>query len=332
MVSLPPNYRENIMVDNDVEIVWVNQKGQVLEREKPNVNGESRKEVDDDVVVGMPLPAQTTLSPGGTRRSVSGTVCNELIGAWFTKPPEEEVPPSTSEVLTDEEDETDPDGHPCMALEPYATEYYHKERRGLLGKKRTPMETLLSWKGKQIVSPLTIACRDKKAWASEAVASFGAIMGYMGDKRTKETGMNILKSLQMRLLESGQELRDEVFCQLCKQTTSNPDAASDLRGWQLIVSILAVASPSEQLRACFWKHCELSPVGGIPKAYAACALTALGKVPTTQTRKAAPCDVEIMALVQLAAVPVLVRLLDGCAVEVAADSWTTVRELEAQVS
>ena len=48
-------------------------------------------------------------------------------------------------------------------------------------------------------------------------------------------------------------------------------------------------------------------------------------------RKAAPCDVEIMALVQLSAVPVLVRLQDGNKVEVMADSWTSVSDLEKQV-
>lgn len=48
-------------------------------------------------------------------------------------------------------------------------------------------------------------------------------------------------------------------------------------------------------------------------------------------RKAPPCDVEIMALVQLSAVPVLVRLQDGNKVEVMADSWTSVTDLEKQV-
>lgn len=47
-------------------------------------------------------------------------------------------------------------------------------------------------------------------------------------------------------------------------------------------------------------------------------------------RKAPPCDVEIMALVQLSAVPLLVRLQDGNKVEVEADSWTSVTDLEKQ--
>lgn len=222
MEGLPSNYRENISVDNGVEIVWVNQKGQVIQGEKA-----SQEVLDEEVVVGMPrvpsikssasgedvlLPA----SPGGTRRkSVTGTVSasSQLIGAWFTSSPDGATP-STPGPPENEEDDADPDGHPCIALEPYARDNYITTRQGLLGKKRTPMETLLSWKGKQIASPLTIACREPKALASESVASFGSIMGYMGDKKVKDPGMQLLKSLQMRLLEGSQEFRDEIFCQV----------------------------------------------------------------------------------------------------------------------
>ncbi len=65
---------------------------------------------------------------------------------------------------------------------------------------------------------------------------------------------------------------------MCKQTTSNPDANSDLRGWQLLLSVLAVATPSKALAPCFKKHCELGPVGSIPQTYAQYALSALHKV------------------------------------------------------
>lgn len=66
--------------------------------------------------------------------------------------------------------------------------------------------------------------------------------------------------------------------QLCKQTTSNPDANSDLRGWQLVLSILAVAMPSKKLAPYFAKHCEMGPVGTIPQAYAQYSLAAIKKV------------------------------------------------------
>ncbi|CAM9832385.1 unnamed protein product [Ectocarpus sp. 12 AP-2014] len=354
MEGLPQNYRDNITIDNGVEIVWVNQKGQVIPKDKAGATS-SAVEDDVDVVVGMPRVAsirksavETELnnsslpaSPGGTRRtSVAGTVSPspQLIGAWFTNGTDTggEGAPSSPAGSTGppdtEDDDADPEGHPCMALEPYAREMYNTVRKGLLGKKRTPMETLLSWKGKQITVPLTIACNQAKAVSSECVACFGDIMVYMGDKKAKESGMQLIKSLHTRLLASTQEFRDEIICQVCKQTTSNPDANSDLRGWQLILSILAVATPSKALIPCFRKHCELGPVGSIPQTYAQYALSALHKESSLAPRKAAPCDVEIMALVQLSAVPVLVRLQDGNKVEVMADSWTSVTDLEKQIA
>ncbi|CAM9594833.1 unnamed protein product, partial [Hapterophycus canaliculatus] len=235
MEGLPENYRDNITVDNGVEIIWVNQKGQVIPKDKtPSASAAAD---DADVVVGMPravsikrptvatedkngnLPA----SPGGTRRkSVAGTVSPspQLVGAWFTNGPEgggggaPSSPASSAGPPETEDDDTDPDGHPCMALEPYARDMYNTVRKGLLGKKRTPMETLLSWKGKQIAAPLTKACSQSKAMSSECVSCFGDIMVYMGDKKGKESGMDLTKSLQTRLLASVQDFRDEILCQV----------------------------------------------------------------------------------------------------------------------
>lgn len=49
-------------------------------------------------------------------------------------------------------------------------------------------------------------------------------------------------------------------------------------------------------------------------------------------RRFASSDVELMALVQLAAVPVMIHFQDDTQLEVAVDSWTSVRDLERQVS
>ncbi len=232
MEGLPQNYRDNITVDNGVEIVWVNQKGQVITKDK---TGASSAADEGDVVVGMPrvvsikksavdteLSSNPPASPGGHRKSVTGTVSPspQLIGAWFTNCPDGGAgapgsPAASTGPPESEDDDADPDGHPCMALEPYARDLYNTVRKGLLGKKRTPMETLLSWKGKQIVVPLTIACNQNKSMASECVSLFGDIMVYMGDKKGRESGMQLLKGLQTRLLASTQEFRDEILCQVC---------------------------------------------------------------------------------------------------------------------
>lgn len=235
MEGLPQNYRDNITVDNGVEIVWVNQKGQVIPKDKDG--GSSSSAADDtDVVVGMPrvvsirrsaveteVNGNSPGSPVGPRRSsVAGTVSPspQLIGAWFTNVPDNGgggspgSPTGSTAPPESEDDDADPEGHPCMALEPYARDMYNTTRKGLLGKKRTPMETLLSWKGKQITVPLTKACNQNKAISSECVSLWRDMMVYMGDKKGKESGMQLLKGIQTRLLASDQDFRDEIFCQV----------------------------------------------------------------------------------------------------------------------
>lgn len=72
--------------------------------------------------------------------------------------------------------------------------------------------------------------------------------------------------------------RNLLSLQVCKQTTSNPDANSDLRGWQLLLCILAVVFPSDVLMPFVENHCELVPVGSIPQTYAEYSLSAMRKV------------------------------------------------------
>lgn len=56
------------------------------------------------------------------------------------------------------------------------------------------------------------------------------------------------------------------------------------------------------------------------------------QVGVVKPRKNAPCDVEIWAVVQLSAVPLYITLQDGNMVEVIADSWTLISDIEKQVS
>lgn len=214
----------NTIADSRIE-TGANQNEKILPDYKASAN-----EVDDKVVVGMP---QKETSPRGhgipsprdpRNRSVLGTVSPpKQIATWYITSADSDNPswrilPDIKEeeedvvvaVEVEEENESS-----CMALEPFALEYYNLEahRRGK-DRNNTKMKSLLSWQGNQISSPLTIACGKKKVLSSQSIASFGAIMGYMGDKNMKESGINLLKNLQKRMLEGSAELTDEIFCQV----------------------------------------------------------------------------------------------------------------------
>lgn len=53
-------------------------------------------------------------------------------------------------------------------------------------------------------------------------------------------------------------LKDEIFCQLMRQTTSNPLPESLLRGWKLLRLVCGLHHPSEKLFEYFSVHAQKS--------------------------------------------------------------------------
>ena len=48
--------------------------------------------------------------------------------------------------------------------------------------------------------------------------------------------------------------RDEIFCQLIKQTTKNAKPQSNLMGLKLLYLCISTFSPSPDLLPCLWSH------------------------------------------------------------------------------
>ena len=61
-------------------------------------------------------------------------------------------------------------------------------------------------------------------------------------------------------------LRDEIFIQLCRQTTANPKPTSLQRGFELLAMCLAFFPPSNKLysylEGYIWRHMETNDVKG----------------------------------------------------------------------
>lgn len=74
---------------------------------------------------------------------------------------------------------------------------------------------------------------------------FRQVQMYMGDRKARPGAT--LNSLLMDMLGSAHNqslLRDELFIQLCRQTTENPRKESLVRGWELLTIALAFVPPS----------------------------------------------------------------------------------------
>jgi hypothetical protein len=135
------------------------------------------------------------------------------------------------------------------------------QRRGIL-KTKSPLETVMSWKKENIKAPL-LHHKDRSV-AKLAVSIYKHINKFVsGPLLAKQPTSNltnrsnyieeemcilyILKAvLEMNPADS--HLQDEVYCQLCKQTTNNPSLEGAALGWELFMLCLTVFPPSNTFK------------------------------------------------------------------------------------
>jgi Rho GTPase-activating protein 39 len=111
-------------------------------------------------------------------------------------------------------------------------------------RKKSSVRDMLSWTGEAITKPMLSLARDK-AGKKMAIETFKLVQIYMGDRKAR-IGMS-LNSVAMDIIQQGVAnpwLRDELYVQLCRQTTENPKRESLIRGWELMAICLAFIPPS----------------------------------------------------------------------------------------
>lgn len=111
-------------------------------------------------------------------------------------------------------------------------------------RKKSSVRDMLSWTGEAITKPMLSLARDK-AGKKMAIECFKLVQIYMGDRKAR-VGMS-LNSVSMDIIQQGVAnpwLRDEVYVQLCRQTTENPKRESLIRGWELMAICLSFIPPS----------------------------------------------------------------------------------------
>lgn len=109
-----------------------------------------------------------------------------------------------------------------------------------------------------------------KVVKKEAPEVFKLIQTYMGDRRGKSGGSGggggpSLASVALDIMVKGWSipgLRDEIYIQLCRQTTDNRKDDSLLRGWELLGVCLAFFPPSikfhSYLEGYIYRHLDPS--------------------------------------------------------------------------
>ncbi|XP_035917613.1 myosin-VIIa-like isoform X3 [Anopheles stephensi] len=121
-------------------------------------------------------------------------------------------------------------------------------------------------------------------------------------------------------------LRDEIFCQICKQLTNNPTATSHAKGWILLSLCVGCFPPSDR----FEKYLR-SFIREGPELYAPYCEHRLDRTLKNGTRRQPPSLMELQATKTKKPMSVSVILMDGSSRTVETDSATTAGELCEQI-
>lgn len=126
-------------------------------------------------------------------------------------------------------------------MEKFAADNLNLGGRGLFRRKASIRE-LLSWSSRGLTRPLLAS---SKPCARQALDMFRQVQMYMGDRKARPgTSLNSLLVEIISAAHAQPVLRDELFVQLCRQTTENPRRESLLRGWELVTIALSFIPPS----------------------------------------------------------------------------------------
>ncbi|CAK1603416.1 unnamed protein product [Parnassius mnemosyne] len=159
----------------------------------------------------------------------------------------------------------------------------------------------------------------------------------MNDESTNEMYNNWLNSRRSTNLEKlhfiighgiiRKELRDEIFCQLCKQLTNNPTKSSHARGWILLSLCVGCFPPSER----FVNYLR-SFIRGGPPGYAPYCEGRLMRTFKNGPRSQPPSWLELQATKTKKPILLSVTLMDESIKTVQSDSATTSEEICQQIS
>lgn len=137
-------------------------------------------------------------------------------------------------------------------IEKFAQDNLNLHSKGLF-RKKSSLRDMLSWTPDTISRPMLAISRDKAA-KKMATEMFKLIQIYMGDRKARD-GMS-LNSVAMDIISTAltqTQLRDELYIQLCRQTTENHSRESLIRGWELLAICLQFLPPSPTFQPALLK-------------------------------------------------------------------------------
>ncbi|XP_043984878.1 rho GTPase-activating protein 39 isoform X1 [Gambusia affinis] len=172
-------------------------------------------------------------------------------------------------------------------IENWASKHFNKHTQGLF-RRKVSIANMLAWSSEPIKKPMIVTT--DRGVKKEAVDIFKLIQTFMGDRRSKADPLSLALEVVVRGW-SNQGLRDELYIQLCRQTTENFRYDSLERGWELMAICLAFFPPTPRfhtyLEGYIYRHMDpLNDTKGVAiSSYAKYCYRKLMKAALTGAKK-----------------------------------------------
>eukprot|EP01129_Flabellula_baltica_P009546 TRINITY_DN3916_c0_g1_i1.p1 TRINITY_DN3916_c0_g1~~TRINITY_DN3916_c0_g1_i1.p1 ORF type:complete len:360 (-),score=68.13 TRINITY_DN3916_c0_g1_i1:269-1321(-) len=127
----------------------------------------------------------------------------------------------------------------------FGEEYFRTSKKSFLSKKKFATKILLEWQNHDLKVALL-----KTTSNSLGKTIFRSILGFMGDRYLlpNENPIDLAVSIVSYGIKAETiHLRDEVYCQICKQVTFNPSHEHTYEGWLLMKIVVNYFPPSRTL-------------------------------------------------------------------------------------
>eukprot|EP01104_Vermistella_antarctica_P005944 TRINITY_DN1668_c0_g1_i1.p1 TRINITY_DN1668_c0_g1~~TRINITY_DN1668_c0_g1_i1.p1 ORF type:complete len:571 (+),score=117.45 TRINITY_DN1668_c0_g1_i1:120-1715(+) len=181
------------------------------------------------------------------------------------------------------EDEGNEEYH---SLSLFASRFFVNQKKGLFKKQVSVTDQIMFTKTPIAAALLKLP---KDSLNKEAVAIFKLVMCYMGDRTSSESPLLLAQQILEKAV-AHPDLKDEIYCQLCKQSCTNPRPESMYKAWELVVMCLHQFPPGKDLDFCLKGHFQERVTNGAGKepSYAAFAIKRLEKINGTGMRQKVP--------------------------------------------